>query len=401
MNINKLIKRTAAALLAAAMLTAVGCGGGSTSESADSESGSQPAVEEVTASARVTVEGTKFMVDGKELWLSGANTPWHYWNDFTGKMDEAFWEATFAQLASDNINCTRIWINCNGQSIVRLNSDGTVYEVEEGHWTDLDKLFALAEKYGVYVMPTLLSFDHFKEPKTSGAMFQTMVTSKEGADSFADTYVAEFCRRYADNEYVFAVDLMNEPDWVYENDECGKLPWDSLSYFFGKCADTVHKNSEMLVTVGMGIIKYNSDKYEGNKISDEYLQSLTGLDGAYVDFYSTHYYSWQKPYFSAPFLHSPEDFGLVFDRPCIIGEASNDDLKDCGMNLTEKYTALHDSGWSGLLVWMEPRTEEEQMWYCYDLTAEATNAMADYIPDKIYPNGKKIADPAADAVQAA
>lgn len=390
MRLYDTFKQVAATFIAVAMMLTVGCNGDT--NSADNSTSELDVVEQEQVSARVTVEGAKFMVNGKELWLSGGNTPWHHWNDFTGNMNEEYWEETFAQLASDNINCTRIWINCNGQNIIRLNFDGTISEIVEGHWTDLDKLFSLAEKYGVYVMPTLLSFDHFKEPKTSAELFRKMITSKEAVDNFADTYVAEFCRRYADNEYVFSVDLMNEPDWVYENDECGRLPWDDLSYFFGKCADTIHNNSEMLVTVGMGIIKYNSDKYEGNKIADEYLKSLTGLDGAYVDFYSTHYYSWQKPYFSAPFLCSPEEFGLVLDRPCIIGEASNDDLKDCGMDLTEKYIALHDSGWSGLLVWMEPRPDEESMWYRYDLTAEATNAIAEYISEKIYPIGRKNAD---------
>ncbi len=399
MRLYDIIKRSAAALFASAVVLTTGCSADTSSAVIDSSE--SEVVEQEVASARVTVEGTKFIVDGKELWLSGGNTPWHYWNDFTGNMNEEYWENTFSQLSSDNINCTRIWINCNGQNIIRLNPDGTISEIVEGHWSDLDKLFSLAETYGVYVMPTLLSFDHFKEPKASAALFRTMVTSRDAADDFAENYVTEFCRRYSENEYVFAVDIMNEPDWVYENDECGKLPWDDLSYFFGKCADTIHNNSEMLVTVGMGIIKYNSDKYEGNKISDEYLKSLTGLDGAYVDFYSTHYYSWQKPYFSAPFLCTPEEFGLSFDRPCIIGEASNDDLKDCSMDLTEKYTALHDSGWSGLLVWMEPRPDEELMWYRYDLTAEATNAMADYIPEKIYPIGRKVAETADDAAIAA
>lgn len=333
---------------------------------------------------RVTVEGTKFMVNGKELWLSGVNTPWFKWNDFTGEMDEEIWEKTFAQLAEDNINCTRIWLNCDGSTIVSLTGGGKFKSVNEGHWTDLDKLFALAEKYGVYVMATLLSFDHFKTEK-----WQKMLASKEYVDMYAEGYVKEFCQRYGDNPYLFSIDLMNEPDWVYENKECGNIDWANLGYLFGKCADTIHNTCDTLVTVGIGIIKYNSANYEGNKVSDEYLKELTGLEGAYLDFYSTHYYDWQRSYFGFPFDKSPEDFGLVYDKPCVIGETSNDKAEAYGISLPDLYKSTCDNGWNGLLVWMEPREDEEQMWYCYDLTSEATNSMADYIKDRIYPIGKK------------
>lgn len=44
---------------------------------------------EAKKNARVTTDGTKFMVDGKELWINGVNTPWQSWNDFCGNMDEA------------------------------------------------------------------------------------------------------------------------------------------------------------------------------------------------------------------------------------------------------------------------------------------------------------------------
>jgi hypothetical protein len=224
------------------------------------------------------------MVDGKELWINGVNTPWEKWNDFSGQMDEEFWDNTFAQLAADNINCTRIWVNCNGESIINLKTTGEIKSINEQHWTDLDKLFALAEKHGVYVMATLLSFDHFKEGNGGFNEWRTMITDKTLTDSFADTYVKEFCERYGSNEYLFSIDIMNEPDWVYENAECGQIDWENLSYFFGKCAAVIHETCDTLVTVGMGMVKYNSDIYSGSKVSDEYLQELTGDENSYLDF---------------------------------------------------------------------------------------------------------------------
>ena len=264
---NTFAKRAAAAAMSMVMLFSFSsCGK------------AEEAAPEETASARVTVDGTKFMVDGKELWINGCNTPWHNWNDFTGNMDAEFWDGAFAQLAEDNINCTRIWINCAGESIIRLKTTGEIKEIREGHWTDLDKLFEMAEKHGVYVMATLTSFDHFKEPNAGYDKWRNLVSSKELTDAYADTYVAEFCKRYGSNEYLFAIDLMNEPDWVHENAECGQLDWNGLSYFFGKCAATIHENSDTLVTVGFGMVRYNSDKYEGNIVSDEHLKEVTGND---------------------------------------------------------------------------------------------------------------------------
>ena len=161
-------------------------------------------------SALVTVLGDKFTVGGEEIFFSGMNAPWQNWNDFNGGMDEDFWEAEFKRFADDHINCVRIWVNCDGESIVDLNPDGSIASINEKHWEDLDTLFSLAKKYEVYVMPTLLSFDHFKN--ASGPVWRAMLESRENCDEYAEKYVKEFCERFNDNEYVFAIDLMNEPD---------------------------------------------------------------------------------------------------------------------------------------------------------------------------------------------
>lgn len=377
------------AVLLAVMLFLCSCGKADTGSSgeADDTSAASDVIEK--PSARVTVNGTKFLVNDSELWLNGVNTPWHKWNDFDGHMDEAFWDAEFARLSEDHINCTRIWVNCTGETIVDLNEKGDVISVNEAHWSDLEKLFALAEKYEIYIMPTLLSFDHFKGAAGSGERWQALVKSREYSDNYAEKYVKEFCKRFGDNEYVFSIDIMNEPDWVYENEECGQVPWEDLGYFFGKCAATIHENSDILVTVGVAIVKYNSAKYEGDMVSDEYLQSLCSLEGAYLDFYSTHYYNWQRSWFNFPCDKSPKEFGLEVEKPCIIGETHNDDARQARMTLPEKYKSLYDNGWNGILVWMQTDDKEDQVWYRYDLTKAATNAMFDYIPEKIYPNGYK------------
>lgn len=377
-----MIKKISAILVSAALILSMTACGNKTNEGSAADFTEEP-------SAHVTVEGTKFMADGKELWINGTNTPWEKWNDFGGDMDEAFWDKTFEQLAADNINCTRIWINCNGERAIRLKSTGEIKEITEEHWIDLDKLFAIAEKHKVYIMATLLSFDHFKEPKNSFPKWRNLVTSKEYTDAFAETYVKQFCEHYGSNEYLFSIDIMNEPDWVKEKEECGKIGFEYLSYFFGKCASVIHQNSDTLVTVGMGMIKYNSDKFEGNFVSDEYLKELTGLDDAYLDFYSPHYYAWMLPSFPHPFDKSPEEFGLGTDKPCIIGETPNDDDEKMKMTAAEKYENSYNNGWNGVMTWMDPHKNEndEYEYYKYDLTAAASNRMNEIAPEKIHPLG--------------
>ena len=373
------------AVLVSALVFLVSCGADKTRQSPSSDGGFFSGIfksESESASARVTVSGDKFIVNGSEIFFSGMNAPWQNWNDFNGGMDEDFWEAEFKRFNEDHINCVRIWVNCDGESIVDLNSDGSISSINEKHWEDLESLFNLAKKYKVYVMPTLLSFDHFKNG--SGPNWRALIRSKENCDAYAEQYVKEFCKRFGDNEYVFSIDLMNEPDWVYENEECGQIPWEDISYLFAKSAATIHENSDILVTVGMGIVKYNSDDYEGDKVSDEYLRSLYDSENAYLDFYSTHYYNWQMPWFSTPVGKTPEEFKLHTDKPCMIGETHNDDEGEIKMSLTDKYKDLYDHGWRGILVWSQTDVSDES-WYRYDLTKEATNAMYEYAPDKIYP----------------
>lgn len=378
-------KALAIVITAGIILTATSCNANDGSSSVQDTSSvvTESSTENLDGKAKVTISGSKFMVDGKELWINGTNTPWDSWNDFIGNMNEEFWDKTFETLVSDGINCTRIWINCDGEGVVRLKSTGAIKEINELHWEDLDKLFALAQKHKIYIMPTLLSFDHFKAGN-SATKWQALVKSNENCDEFAEKYVKEFCKRYGEHPYLFGIDLMNEPDWVYENAECGKIEWKNLCYFFGKCCEVVHETCSTPVTVGMGIVKYNSDKYSGDKISDKMLKAATGSDKAYVDFYSTHFYAWQMPHFGGiPFDKTPEEYGLVTDKPCFIGETSNDQHLKYGMTVAEMYKSAYEKGWQGVMVWMQ--TENDKSWYEYDLTAEGTNAMKELIPEKIDP----------------
>ena len=382
MNFKKILCMISASAL---MMTSVGCSDSTSSEQSSSADGNTDSKAETAAvnyeEKRVKIDGTKFTVNGKELWINGVNTPWDNWNDFGGKFEETFWDEHFAELHKAGVNATRVWVNCNGMSIVRLRSDGTVQAVDEEHWTHLDKLFELAEKHDIYIMATLLSFDHFKDGNGGAEHFRAMVQSEEATQSYIDSYVIPFVKRYGENPMLWSIDLMNEPDWVHENAECGQVSWEHLSKFFAKCSAAIHDNSDELVTVGLGMIKYNSDKFEGNYISDEYFKELAG-DSAYVDFYSTHYYFWQNAYMGYPFEQSPTDFGLDGTKPCVIGETAI--VNESGRTADQDYENSYNNGWNGVMAWTSNGVDN-----CGSLNElmPAVTKMMEIAKDKIYPLG--------------
>ena len=351
-------------------------------DTTNSVSTESPLENTVSSKAKVTIEGTKFMVDGKELWINGVNTPWDKWNDFGGGFEEEFWDTHFADLKSIGVNATRIWVNCNGMVGIRLKTTGEIKEITELHWEHLDKLFELAKKHEIYLMPTLLSFDHFKDENLGYDRWRLLVSDDTLTKSFVDSYVIPFVKRYGDNPYLWSIDLMNEPDWVVENAECGQISWKIMAPFFAKCAAAIHENSDVLVTVGLGMVKYNSDKFQGNYVSDEYLTSLAG-ENAYLDFYSTHYYWWQKAHMGFPFELTPEEFGLTDGKPCVIGETSANSY-ETGKTLDVHYKSAYDNGWNGVMAWTSNGVDD-----CggFEDCKLAASAVWEIAPEKIFPLG--------------
>lgn len=336
------------------------------------------------ASPKVTVEGTKFMVDGKELIINGVNTPWENWNDFGGvSFDPTFWDSHFSDLHDIGVNAVRVWVNCDSMVAIKLKPSGEVREVTEQHWTDVDKLFEIAEKNQIYLMPTLISFDHCKSGQYKDR-WRSVITDDTAMQSYIDSYVKPFAERYGSDPYLLGIDLMNEPDWVIENAECGQLPKDNLSKFFAKCTAAIHEtNPDALVTVGMGMVKYNSDngKYMGNIVSDEVMKSYAG-DNACLDFYSPHYYDWMRSYMGCSFDMSPTEFGLDGTKPAFLGEFGLGD----GQTFMYAYENIVKNGWNGSMMWRSNEgAEHAENWA--DIEAATKNVESIYT-DKVFPLGK-------------
>jgi len=297
------------------------------------------------------------MVEGKEIFMNGANTPWHNWNDFGGNYNSAWWDAEFARIKKAGGNSTRIWITCSGAVGITISADGTVTGATAAFWSNLDNLFALAKKNKIYIKATLISFDHFKNSNATYQRWRNMILSDEKVGSFVDNYAVPFVKRYNDNPYLWAVDICNEIEWVNQDAADGQIAWNRLQYFVARVASSIHDNSQVLVTLGSAAIKWNSPKGEGNYWSDANLKAQFNKDNARLDFYSPHFYGWVIKWFGNFAVDkTPADYGIN-DRPCVIGENPALGVFNDGatpklvVSPAQMFLATYNHGWKGLMPW--------------------------------------------------
>lgn len=301
---------------------------------------------------RIVVANGQFMVGDRRIWINGANTPWNSWNDFGGRFDESWWDAQFQALHDHGINATRVWITCNGEVGILIDLDGAISGATPAHWADLDRLFQIAAKHRVYVMAALMSFDHFKNTHAGCQRWRNWIARDGNIDSYVDHYLLPFLQRYGKSTWLWSIDLMNEPDWVYESAGNGRVPWERLQSYFARAARAIHAHSSVLVTVGMAMPKYNSDtgrSCQGNQVNDRALRAQVDDPGARLDFYTTHYYDWNgKIWGNAPY-QSPRDYQMPADKPSLLGELPATGTS--GHTITEDYESAFRNGWQGAMGW--------------------------------------------------
>jgi hypothetical protein len=311
------------------------------------------------AGEQIVIADGRFMAGDHRIWINGANTPWNHWNDFGGDFDEAWWNAQFQALNENGINATRVWITCNGDVGIAIDENGHVAGATPAHWKNLDRLFQIAEQHRIYVMATLMSFDHLKSGHASFQRWRNWIDSDEHIDSYVDSYLIPFVDRYGRSPWLWSVDLMNEPDWVYENADNGRVPWARLQSYFARGARAIHRHSRVLVTVGMAMLKYNSDTgagCRGNQVGDRALQASLNDPGARLDFYSTHYYDWNGGIWGNAVYLSPGAYRLPTDKPCVLGEMPANGT--AGHTTAQDYEAAYRNGWQGAMAWTSNGVDE-------------------------------------------
>jgi len=335
---NTVLRRHALALIAASLLAAYSIA--ETPADPDHPGG------------RITISQGRFTVGGARIWINGANTPWHNWNDLGGHFDPGWWDAHFRLLHDRGINATRVWISCSGDLGIEIDENGNVSGATPAYWSDLGSLLELARRHEVYVLATLMSFDNFKAGNRSSLKWRKWLSTDEGIDSYVRNFLHPLLERFGREPRLWAIDLMNEPDWVFESAEDGRFPWERLQSYFARAASEIHRESRVLVTIGMAMPKYNSDVAKsalGNKVGDAPLRAALDDPGARLDFYCTHYYDWCGPIWGNALYLSPRAYGLPVGKPCVIGEFPARGTK--GHTPTADYESAFQNGWDGAMGW--------------------------------------------------
>lgn len=311
---------------------------------------------------RIRVNGNCFVINGNEIFMNGVNTPWDKWNDFGGDYDPVFWNSEFQRIRVSGGNCCRIWISCDGEKGMLIDTSGHVLGASDQHWNDLDNLFQLAQKNKIYIMATMLSFDHTKDSHTNFYRWRKMINDHANVKSYIENYLSVFVNRYKNNPYLWSIDACNEIEWTNQDADNAKFSWDKLQYLVANMAVCVHQNSKILFTLGSAAIKWNCDlpvPFEANHWSDSNLQKEVPSSLARLDFYSPHFYGWVVRWFGNFCTEkTPSDYGLN-DRPCMVGENPAtgiffqlpDGKDSLIVPINEAFIKTYENGWKGLMVW--------------------------------------------------
>jgi len=329
----------------------------------------------------ISIVNKKFVVNGNTscpIYMNGANTPWEAWNDFGGSYNVTKWDQDMIDLKSKGINAARIWFSCNGSGQPSVASDGTTSAPTAAFWKNCDSLFASAKRNGVYIMATMMSFDHTKTANAYSTNWQQMMNTQAKTQTYIDNYLVPFVNRYKTNPALWSIDLCNEIEWIAEDATNWKCSYAILQRFVGQCAASLHgttvartDGSKVLVTLGSAGTKWNATKMrngsfgtgwqnnsDGNKWSDAAIQAQFSNTAATLDFYSPHFYGWLNEYYSNMFEKSPTDFGMD-EKLCMVGEMPARDpfpipstsSTNTSWTMTNAMNALKTLGWQGHQPW--------------------------------------------------
>lgn len=393
-------------IIAASLMYLVvnGCKKGSTSTDSGTTVVTPPTqpVTPVSTSLNITISGSKFNVNSKEIFFNGVNTAWQkqsdYSLDYLGKnFDAAAWTTEFQRYVDNRINLARVWIHCDGNSSPSLAADGTVSGATDQFWADMDNLVKIATAKKVYIIPTLWSFGMAvnQSATVNYSKYRDIINDVTKTQSYINNFLIPYVKRYANEPYVMGYDICNEPEHLWRDANCGPLNHDNVIRFVAYCAAAIHQNSTKPVTVGSMWIIYDSNRYSGwatyggNNYSNTTLQAQYNNSNAYLDFYSPHWYQWQTS--DSPFAKTVSTWLDDASKPVLIEETYGGDISastqgnaaNYNITMANFYLQSHTNGYAGVCGWKNPW--ENDGYGTFAGIASGTNAFYAAFPSLVYP----------------
>ena len=323
-------------------------------------------------------------IKGKQYFLNGINVAWNRWNSDLVTYDERAFDEMFANLQSINANAIRWWWFPEGggweSGIIEAN--GT-YRLDPRVFPALDKAFASAQRHGILIMPSLLSFD---VQKGEGLK---IVTDPAHTKAFIDGVVLPLVERYDDHPALAIWEIMNEPEWLMQGEGQGTVAPDDLARFHGTIAAAIHRAKPgALVTTGLGMYKHviapQQPRPNGAVFGERNLRALCDDDPeARLDVLQVHYYDWMYPFF-APWEKPPAAW-VDEGKPILIGEMPAKDAAQ--YRSLDMHVPSVDLGYAGTFSWAYFNNRSDTTGHWPD-AKPGMKAIADKIPE--YMAGKPI-----------
>jgi hypothetical protein len=313
-------------------------------------------------------------IKGKQYYLNGINVAWDQWTGDLVDYDATSFEGLFSTLEASNANAVRWWWFIDGEN--QLTFDGHLAQpLAQGVFDNLDAAFDAAAAHGVFIMPSLLSFDISSQGR------EWLVTEVAATDALVENVIAPLVERYNDHPAMGLWEIMNEGDWLL-SDEGGTVSIADYQRFHAKLSAGIHKaDSDALVTTGSASFKYLETG--NNIVSDQALRQAAGGDAlAHLDVYQTHYYSWMHGdgWSYEPWIKTSTEWQedgkpiLIGEFPCV-GEPGR-------WSSMEMHVDSVDQGFAGTFCWayFDNRADDEGTWTD---AKPGVEAIADKIPSAI------------------
>jgi hypothetical protein len=256
-------------------------------------------------------------------------------------------EATLRNFADHGISVVRWWMwpDFRGDA-VQTDSSGTATGLGGTALADLDAALALAEKYDLYLMLTLFSFDNFNQDLADNRSLYTIARDAAKRAALIEKVVRPFARAAAESDHaerLVAWDAINEPEWAVSGESLyGDEPFDpqddldqlshaEMETFLRDVIAGLRAESGALITVGGAAMKWK--------------KAWSMLD---LDFHQFHIYDWVNRYW--PYDRSPSEYG-VSDKPVVMGEFPPQGLSS--VSYATLIDSWFDDGYAGALAWRD------------------------------------------------